>query len=232
MKINRGQEKLEDNIGYTFKHKSLLSQALTHKSYARAKGIEDNERLEFLGDAVLQLVVSQFLYETFPDLNEGRLAKVRALLVSQPTLATLARELELNNFMKVGKGEERTKARQLDSLLCDTMEAVFGAIYLDGGLEEARTVILPNLPQWDRAQLQIVDAKSTLQEHLQHTNQGTPIYNLAEEHGPDHQKEFVVEVCFQDEVLGRGLGHSKKEAAQAAARKALEALDFTAENQD
>ncbi len=217
---------LEAILGYQFRDQALLEQALTHKSYVRVAGGCNNERLEFLGDAVVQIVVSQHLYEQFPNLNEGQLAKTRALLVSQPALAKQARLLSLNEYMRVGKGEERTNARERDSLLCDTLEAVFGSIYLDSGLEAVRTVILAHLPDWDKSQISIIDAKSTLQEHLQQKSQATPIYNLAEEHGPDHHKLFVVDVCFDDKVLGRGVGRRKKEAAQAAARKALENIEM------
>jgi ribonuclease-3 len=220
---------LESLLGYHFQDVTLLDTALTHRSFARQNRVDDNERMEFLGDAVLQLVVSSHLYENFPKLQEGQLAKVRALLVSQPTLAELGRQLKLNEFLKVGKGEERTGARERDSLLCDVVEAVYGAIYLDGGLEEARRVILKHLPHWDTSELPLIDAKSTLQEHFQQTTQKTPTYKLAAEVGPDHKKQFVVEVRFENEVLGKGRGPSKKEAAQAAAREALANLDICQE---
>lgn len=215
---------LEKSLAYSFKDKQLLEQALTHKSSRMEYG--DNERLEFLGDAVLQLVISQFIYNKYPKMVEGELAKIRALLVSQPTLATMARNFRLNEHLMVGKGEERTGARERDSLLSDTYEAVIGAIYLDSGLEQVRKVILSNLPEWDKSEIPLIDAKSTLQEHLQQTSQETPTYLLAAEHGPDHDKSFVVEVVFQDEILGRGVGKSKKEAAQNAAREALSFLDI------
>lgn len=218
--------KLQENLGYWFNDLTLLQQALTHKSYGRLIGRENNERLEFLGDAVLQLVVSHHLYQNYPGLREGQLAKIRALLVSQPTLAQQARKLELNRYLKVGKGEERTRARERDSLLCDTLEAVFGAVYLDSDFEQVRPVILEHLPAWDQKQLSFVDAKSTLQEHLQQTTHSIPEYVLTEEQGPDHDKMFLVEVRFHDEVLGKGRGKSKKEAAQQAAREALDNLNI------
>lgn len=217
-------EKLEKILGYSFKNKHLLEQALTHKSARMDYG--DNERLEFLGDAVLQLVISDYIYKKYPKLPEGKLAKIRALLVSQPTLAEIARTLGLNDYLKVGKGEERTGAKERDSLLSDVYEAVLGAMYLEAGMEQVRMFILKHLPEWDKSQLPLIDAKSTLQEHLQQTSHTTPTYILAEEYGPDHDKSFVVEVIFQNEVLGRGVGKSKKEAAQNAAREALSKLDL------
>lgn len=215
---------LEAALNYKFNDLSLLKLALTHKSVSKGTYPENNERLEFLGDAVLQIIVSDYLYHTYPKLAEGQLAKIRALLVSQPTLADKARDLGLNNYLKVGKGEERTHARERDSLLCDTYEAVLGAVYLDSDINTVKPLIINNLDEWDKEQLLIIDAKSTLQEHLQQSAQTTPTYKLAEESGPDHEKQFVVEVSFGNQVLGRGIGRSKKEAAQNAAREALQKL--------
>ncbi len=225
MKRKRDLTQLESALDYRFNDHALLELALTHKSYHKGYNKKDNERLEFLGDAVLQIAVSEHLYKKYPDLAEGQLAKIRALCVSQPTLAKNARKLGLHQYLKVGKGEERTRAQERDSLLCDTYEAVLGAIYLDSDLETVKPIIIANLPQWSHEKLNNIDAKSTLQEHLQQTNQITPTYYLAEEHGPDHNKEFVVEVYLDNEVLGRGVGKSKKEAAQNAAREALKKLD-------
>lgn len=217
---------LEESLGYKFNNPELLDKALTHRSHAAATGQQDNERLEFLGDAVLQLVVSTYLYTKHPNLREGQLAKIRAYLVSEPTLAELGRTLGLDRFLKVGKGEQQTGVRHRDSVLCDVVEAVYGAIYLDGGFGAAQPVILAHLPEWDPERLPIIDAKTTLQEHFQQLSQKTPTYTLAEESGPAHNKQFVVEVRFEDELLGRGVGRSKKEAAQAAARAALANLDI------
>jgi len=217
-------EPLEKALGYEFQRIELLEQALTHRSYAASAGGQHYERLEFLGDAVLQLVVSTYLYQMFPDLPEGQLAKIRALLVSQPTLAALGRSLCLDRFLKVGKGEDMTGVRERHSILCDVVEAVYGAIYLDGGLSAVQPVILAHLPQWHKEQLPIVDAKTTLQEHFQQRTHKRPMYILAGEEGPPHNKLFTVEVWFEGELLGRGHGRSKKEAAQAAARAALARL--------
>ncbi len=217
---------LEEALGYSFTRKELLEQALTHRSYSASTGRPHYERLEFLGDAVLQLVVSTHLYKKYPQLPEGQLAKVRALLVSQPTLAELGRKLKLDAYLKVGKGEEMSGVRQRDSVLCDVVEAVYGAVFLDGGFSAAQSVILAHLPHWNEEQLPVIDAKTTLQEHFQQRAQKTPTYTLAGEQGPPHDKVFTVEVWFENDLLGRGSGRSKKVAAQAAARAALANLDL------
>jgi len=220
-------EALQAKIGYQFGDQSLLKLALTHRSLAGGPQ-ENNERLEFLGDAVLQLTVSKYLYEKYPRLPEGELAKKRSLLVRESAVASVAKELELNKYLMVGRGELQAQAQERDSLLCDAMEAVYGAIYLDGGFEAARQVILRNLPDWDWEELQLIDAKSTLQEYFQRIAKETPDYELISEEGPDHAKSFVVEVSFAGEVLGRGRGPTKKEAEQEAARQALLASDVQA----
>jgi len=217
---------LEHKLQYKFKDISLLELALTHKSFHKGQKLENNERLEFLGDAVLQIVVSEHLYKTYPTMTEGKLAKLRAAMVSQASLANIARQLELGKYLKVGKGELRTNAVERDSLLGDAYEAVLGAIYLDSDLATVTPIIIQRLPQISKEDLAFLDAKSTLQEHLQQMSQILPTYRLAEEHGPDHAKEFVVEVQFANEVLGRGVGKSKKEAAQNAAREALNKIDI------
>ncbi len=224
MTRKKNLEALESKLGYVFRDRSLLRLALTHKSCSRSTA-ENNERLEFLGDAVLQLVVSDHLFSTCQGLREGQLAKIRSLLVSQPTQAEQARKLGINHCLRVGRGEQQTGAQNRDSLLCDTLEAIFGAVYLDSDIDTARPIILGLLPSWDEQEISHIDAKSTLQEHLQQLSQETPVYELAGEVGPDHDKMFEVNVCFQGEVLGRGRGRSKKEAAQEAARRALDYVD-------
>ncbi len=161
---------LEQAIDYKFKDRSLLELALTHKSHHSSGQTGNNERLEFLGDAVLQIVVSEYLYQKYPKLAEGELAKIRAVLVSQPTLARHARKFRLNRLLRVGKGESRTQAAERDSLLCDVYETVIGAIYLDSDLDSARRFIISHLPKFDRDKLGIIDAKSSLQEHFQQTH--------------------------------------------------------------
>ncbi len=218
--------KLEQVLNYKFKDPALLELALTHKSFHKGQDNRNNERLEFLGDAVLQIVVSEHLYKRYPDFPEGQLAKIRAFCVSQPTLAKNARRLKLDTYLKVGKGEEQTGAQQRDSLLCDVYEAVLGAIYLDSDLATVRPIIIANLPSWSHEKLTTIDAKSTLQEHLQQSGEDIPTYCLVEERGPDHDKEFVVAVKINNEMLGKGVGKSKKEAAQMAAREALQKFDL------
>ncbi len=215
---------LQKNLGYEFKDLQRLKLALTHRSLGHQPQ-NNNERLEFLGDAVLQLTVSTHLFEKYPKLPEGELAKIRSVLVRESSLAEVARDLELNRFLLVGKGEKRAHAQERDSLLCDVIEAVYGAVFLDGGFGEAQRVILRHLPQWDAQQLPMIDAKSTLQEHFQQIAKKPPVYTLVEEKGPDHDKSFVVEVRFEDEYLGEGTGHTKKEAEQEAARNALSRLE-------
>ncbi|NLM40742.1 MAG: ribonuclease III [Firmicutes bacterium] len=211
---------VQEKLGYAFQDPSLLELALTHRSVAHDPR-SNNERLEFLGDAVLQLTVSTYLYRKFPDMPEGELAKTRSLLVRESTLADVARELELDRYLRVGEGERRSGAQHRDSLLCDVLEAVYGAIYLDGGFAWAEQVILGHLPAWDAGELALVDAKSTLQEYFQQTAKKLPVYTLVQETGPDHDKRFVVEVHFEGEFLGAGSGTTKKEAEQEAARQAL-----------
>lgn len=216
---------LQAKLGYEFNDLSLLELALTHRSLA-SNPKENNERLEFLGDAVLQLTVSTHLYLKHPKLPEGVLAKTRSLLVRESAVADAARAVQLNKHLMVGRGELQSRAQERDSLLCDALEAVYGAIYLDGGFDAARRTILRNLPDWDLEELELIDAKSTLQEHFQQIAKKPPIYELIKEEGPDHAKSFLVEVCFDGDVLGRGSGPTKKEAEQEAARKALLSLDI------
>ena len=219
---------LQQRLGYLFQDERYLKLALTHRSVGHQPE-NNNERLEFLGDAVLQLTVSTYLYNKYPRLPEGELAKMRSLLVRESTLAELGRELGLNRFLLVGKGEKRSGAQERDSLLCDVLEAVYGAVFLDGGFQEARRVILRLLPDQDAQRMSLVDAKSTLQEHCQQIAKKPPVYNLVEERGPDHDKRFVVEVRFEKEDLGQGTGHTKKEAEQEAARSALGRLGLQEE---
>ncbi|NLJ80604.1 MAG: ribonuclease III [Firmicutes bacterium] len=216
---------LESALGHSFRDQHLLIQALTHRS-ASETALASNERMEFLGDSVLQLTVSTYLYRKFPHFPEGELAKIRALLVREQALAEVARKLRLNKFLKVGRGEQRLQAQELDSLLSDALEAVYGAVYLDGGFSAVEDVILSHLPQWDQREIFLVDAKTTLQEHFQLVAKKPPSYEVVAETGPDHAKTFVIQVRFEEEILGEGRGHTKKEAAQEAARQALAKLEI------
>lgn len=215
---------LEKRIGYTFRDKELLKQALTHSSFINEQKINktrDYERLEFLGDAVLELVSSEFLFRTHRSLPEGELTKMRASMVCEPALAFCAREIELGEFIRLGRGEELTGGRYRESITSDVMEAVIGAIYLDGGMEPARNhinrFILSDL---ENKQL-FYDSKSNLQELAQGTLKKEIRYELLEESGPEHNKTFVVEVFMGEKSLGKGLGRTKKAAEQQAAYDAL-----------
>src|SRR5213593_4128141 len=219
---------LELELGYTFRDARLLTQALTHSSHANEKraGERDNEQLEFLGDSVLGFLVSDFLFRAHPGLTEGQLSKLKGFFVSSANLVKYAERLRLGSYLQLGKGEEKTGGRTKQALLVDAFEAVIGAIYLDGGLEEARRVILnflePQMEDVGDSDRQLRDFKSALQEELQAQYRGHADYVLRSEEGPDHQKIFTVEVLIDGEPVAEGLGLTKKAAEQAAARQALE----------
>ncbi len=215
---------LEDRIGYHFKDISLLKQALTHSSYTNEQKINKQkhyERLEFLGDAVLELVSSEFLFHNHPDMPEGEMTKTRASMVCEPTLAFCARDLELGKFLLLGKGEESTGGRKRDSITSDVMEAVIGAIFLDGGMEEARSFIDRFvLSDLEDKQL-FYDSKTSLQELVQGTLKKEIHYEPVGEYGPEHDKTFLVEVHIDGDKVGFGEGRTKKAAEQKAAYEAL-----------
>jgi ribonuclease-3 len=217
---------LEDRLGYTFESPALLALALTHRSVSSDDSARDNnERLEFLGDAVLQLVVTDYLYASFPNLAEGQLAKVRAAVVSRPALADVARSIGLGDYIELTTAEERTGGREKDSIIADGVEAVIGALYLDGGLDAVSTVVLR---LWgDRVDLRarrpgLRDYKTRLQEVLAREGR-LPVY-VTDGSGPDHERVFISRVSVDGTHLGEGTGRSKKEAEQGAAEKALHAL--------
>jgi ribonuclease-3 len=215
----------EKRIGYRFRDEDLLSLALTHRSYANEQGVETHyERLEFLGDAVLGLITTEWLYRNLPDLPEGDLTKRKNHLVSKDVLAPYAEQVKLGEVIRLGVGEERSGGRAKFSLLANSMEAVFGAVYLDGGIEAARSVILPMLigGSGELAPAAIDrDAKTRLQEVAQGRGWPLPEYRLAAESGPDHSKVFSVECWVHGECAGQGEGPSKKIAEQRAAAAAL-----------
>lgn len=220
-------EILESVLGHRFHDRSLLAQALTHASlgYESQRTLPDNQRLEFLGDAVIQLLLSELLYDRFPAADEGLLTKVRAQLVSTKALARIARMVKLGDFLLMGKGEEQNGGRDRDSSLADAMEAVAGAVFLDAGMEAARGVARRLfLPEIVRLGDKPVDQnpKGQLQEILQAVSPQSPSYQILEQSGPDHEKCFVAAVSWQGQELGRGRGKSKKEAEVEAARAALE----------
>lgn len=219
----------ETRLLHTFARPALLIEALTHPSFTNENPMrkESNQRLEFLGDAVLGLVVTQYLFQTFPDWPEGELTKLRAAVVCEPTLAKRSRSLGVGAWLRLGRGESATGGRDRDSILADAFEALVGAIYLDAGLEQARRFILRELePEVATARegRHRIDYKTRLQEHLQRHSPEYPIYRLLSEEGPDHQKRFLVAVIHREKMMGQGWGRSKKEAEQEAAREALTAL--------
>jgi ribonuclease III len=228
-------EEAQQTIRYVFTQPGLLEEALTHKSHLQGKSSEslkDNERLEFLGDAVLDLIISEYLARTYPELSEGDLSQTRAHLVRQSSLAQAARRLQLGALLRVGRGEEQTQGRAKSSLLANAFEAVIAAIYLDGGLDPARVFVLmaldKHLQALDAANLSASrqDYKSQLQEWCQRKFSAIPEYQLIRESGPDHQKVFEVEVRIQGRIQGRGIGHSKKAAEQEAAKIAYAQEDL------
>ena len=217
-------ELLEERIGYRFSDRALLKQAITHSSFTNEQKIRKNqnyERLEFLGDAVLELVSSEFLFRGHEGMSEGELTKLRASMVCEPSLAFCARDLELGKFMLLGRGEENTGGRRRDSIVSDVMEAVIGAIYLDGGMDAARAFIDRFvLSDLEDKQL-FYDSKSNLQELAQGKLKKELEYRLLEESGPEHDKLFRVSVRMESEILGTGEGRTKKAAEQQAAYRAL-----------
>ena len=221
-------EALAAKLDITFHRPDLLRQALTHKSAEQELHLPSNERLEFLGDSVLDLVVAQYLYRGHPELAEGDLTKLKAVAVSEPALAAVAREIGLGRYLLLAKGEEQTGGRDRNSILADAMEALFAAVYLDRGLRITRDLILRLLG----GQLEVIerrehepDYKTLLQEKIQEIHRTPPTYRVVSQTGPDHDRTFVAEVRIGRKVLGSGRGKSKKQAEQAAARQALAAED-------
>jgi len=220
----------EQTIGHVFRDPALLDQALTHKSYvneAKHKHLKHNERLEFLGDAVLTLVMSEHLAGLFPESTEGDLSKLKARLVSEVSLATASRRLDLGALLQLGRGEELTQGREKPSILANTLEAVVAAIYLDAGLEAARKFVLRIFSsefqdvQEVGGSAALHDYKTRLQEWCQKEYDTLPHYVIVRETGPDHQKMFEVQLTVRGDVLGVGMGRTKKEAEQMAAKQAL-----------
>jgi ribonuclease-3 len=219
---------LEKAIGYSFRNITLLQNALCHSSYANERwhdSLKSNERLEFLGDSVLGMLVADYLYRNFPDRPEGELTRMRADMVCEKTLATVANRLNLGKHLLLGKGEEQGGGRNRDSILADAVESVIAACYLDGGMDAAvqfiQKFILVNVPV---TKLHNADYKTALQELVQQKKNQVLSYRLVGESGPDHDKEFRVELTLNDEVVGTGIGSSKKRAEQAAAHAAIEKL--------
>jgi ribonuclease-3 len=219
---------IQQRIAYQFSNIELLERALTHKSYANENRVPyHNERMEFLGDAVLNLVVSEYLMKTCPDSTEGDLSRLRAAVVSEPALAAIAREIGLGRYILLGRGEEQTGGRDKGSLLANCLEALIASIYLDTGKESADAFVIrffENIIQKTCTSRGTLDHKTKLQELCQERLRQLPEYKVVSESGPDHQKQFEVEVWIKGQVSGRGIGRNKKEAEQRAAKEAIARL--------
>ena len=225
---------LEKKLNYTFRDPGLLSEALSHSSYAnehRSAGLRSNERLEFLGDSVLGFVTAEFLFLQHPDLPEGDLTRIRAALVCEQSLYEVARKLDLGRYLKLGRGEEAGGGRERTSILADATEAVFAAVYLDGGIGAASTLIHRVLLDAEKEEVveeRRRDYKTALQELVQRQADQVLTYRMIGEEGPDHDKTFLAEVLLNGTQVGTGSGHSKKEAEQSAAKAALRKLEAEA----
>ena len=216
---------LESNIGYTFNNKNLLEEALTHISYANENGVKSNEKLEFLGDSILEFISSKYLYNKFPKLQEGELTKLRATVVCEDSLYEVAKKHNISQYIKVGHSESVNGGRNKPTILADSIEAIIAAIYFDGGLDQAEKFIINNLEEAiDIASKNVgqKDYKTVLQEELQKNGDINLEYRIIAESGPDHDKTFTAEVVLEGKSLAQGVGKSKKLAEMQAAKKALE----------
>ena len=219
-------KELEGKIGYTFHDIRNLQTALRHTSFVKGdgKGREHNQRMEFLGDAVLELCVSEYIYRTYQDCDEGAMTRLRAAVVCEPALYQAAQMFDLQDYIQLGRGEETTGGRQKPSIVSDAFEALIGAIFLDGGFEAAKVFIesfSDDMVRQAAARTETKDYKTMLQEYVQKRHWGSVRYELVEEKGPDHKKTFMIRVCLGEEQLGEGAGNSKQDAGQQAAKQAL-----------
>lgn len=222
---------LEELLGYSFQNRTLLAQALTHRSYVNEheeEQLRHNESLEFLGDSVLGFLISSRIFQRYPELTEGELSKIKAYLVSAANLVKLAEGIRLGNFVRLSRGEEKTGGRSKRAIIVDAYEAIIGAIYLDGSVEAASNFVGRQIERFledlDIRQLTYGDFKSALQELLHNLGRPEPVYRVVDEIGPDHKKTFVVQVAVEGKVVAESSGKTKKEAQQSAARLALESI--------
>lgn len=229
MKQERKEElaRIQKTLGYSFREIKLLNKALTHKSYVNETGqeLKHNERFEFLGDSVIDLIVSEYMVRKYSDYKEGTLSKIRAGVVNESCLAKLALNIDLGDFLLLGRGEEISGGRKKASLLANAYEALAGAIYFDSDIETTARILLPDIKKEITSFIDTPesrDYKSDLQEYTQNKFNCIPVYKVANEIGPDHEKQFEVVVSVKDKNRGRGMGRSKKEAEQAAAKVALD----------
>lgn len=231
VKTSPAHPELQRKLGYRFKNREILERALTHRSYLNVPPNGDlwaNERLEFLGDSILGMVTSWFLFENFPDKNEGDLTKLKSTLVSEANLSQIARSLALGKYLRMSEEEEKAGGRERSSIVSDAYEAVIGAVFLDGGLAPAEKMIRQQILE---KCLEIVsdrtfhNFKGELLEYMQALGMGLPKYEVTQEHGPDHQKRFTIQVSTKGKKMGEGVGKNKKEAEQKAAKMALENIE-------
>lgn len=227
--VDKKFKEFQQTIGITFQQEKILRQAFTHSSYVnehRGNRFDDNERLEFLGDAVLELTISQYLFKNYPEMSEGEMTKLRAAIVCEPSLVRFANDLSFGKLVLLGKGEEMTGGRERPALLADAFEAFVGALYLDQGIDQVIFFfdkhIYPRISEG--AFSHVMDFKSLLQEEVQRDRNGTIEYEIVEEKGPAHNREFIARVCLNGEAYAYGSGKSKKDAEQMAAEKALTKL--------
>lgn len=223
-------ERLEKEIGYKFKNQALLKTALTHTSYAYEKNIQSNEKLEYLGDSILEFISSEYLYNNYPKLKEGEMTKVRATVVCENSLYKIAQKHHFGDMLYLGKSELASGGKNRPAILADSVEAVIAAIYLDGGIEEARKFIIENLKEEIKIASENVgqkDYKTVLQEKLQIKGEVIIEYVIIKEKGPDHDKEFEAEVRCNKKPLAQGIGRTKKQAEMQAAKQALENMKFS-----
>lgn len=229
MDKRRQIKEIEYKLGVVFRDEELLFTAITHSSFAnQKKNVEYNERLEFLGDSVLQLIITEYLYKNYTDKSEGELSRKRALIVCENSLFEIAQRWQLGNYINMSKGEEITGGRERTSILADCVEAIIAAIYLDRGIDFVKTFILSNFRVIiDRAMDDkiILDYKTKLQETLQEKGEVNINYNLSKHEGPPHRRKFYTDVIIQDKILGSGVGYSKKEAEQNAAKEAIKNME-------
>lgn len=225
-------EAFEQEIGYRFRDKKLLTEALTHSSFANEgkKHLHNNERLEFLGDSVLSILVAEYLFTQFRNIPEGELTRLRASLVCEQALFEFSKSIHLGNYLLLGRGEENTGGRERPSIVSDAFEAVIAAIYLDGGIDAVKPFVLAFIPKdlSPKTGGSLSDYKTTLQEVIQQNREEKVEYSLTSESGPDHNKTFEVEIHLNSNVIGTGKGKSKKQAEQNAAREALKLMGYEA----
>lgn len=219
---------MEEKIGYIFKNKDLLKTALTRRSFAVEKNMQEyNQRLEFLGDSILGLTIAEELYKKYPNLKEGELTKIKASIVCEKSLAIVANELDIPNYLHIGKGEKLLGVDKLDSTTSDTLEAIFAAVYLDSDFDTIKKIILKVMAKEIKKAMKnrlVLDYKSTLQEEIQKNSNEDLVYELIEETGPEHNKKFISQVSHMNKVLGNGEGKTKKESEKVAAYNALKKL--------